>query len=78
MNNFNSEELYEEYLKIRQLRFLVDHTADQLMTKKLSKNSIDELLEETRKKVLDLFPDEKETYKLIYDSRFKRLIEDFQ
>jgi len=78
MDDPGPEELYDEYLKIRQLRFLVDHTAQLLMTKKIAPHKVQEILAETREKVLELFPDKEATYNLIYGSRFKRLIEDFQ
>lgn len=78
MKEIKPEALYNEYLKMRQLKFLVDHAASQLMNKELGTRELRELLEETRKRVLELFPDKEETYNMIYSTRFKRLIEDYQ
>jgi hypothetical protein len=78
LKDFNPDDLFDEYLKMQQLRFLVDHTAFLIMNKKLTKEYIERLLESTRTNVLQLFPDKEETYNMIYGSRFKRLIEDFQ
>lgn len=78
MRDYKPKELYGEYLKMQQLKFLVDHTTFMIMTKSLSFEQIQSLLQETHDKVIDLFPDKEDTYNLIYGSRFKRLIEDFQ
>lgn len=78
MKDYNPEELYDEFLKMQQLKFLVDHTAFMIMTRPLTQEYIQILLKETHDKVLELFPDKEDTYNLIYGSRFKRLIEEFQ
>jgi len=78
MKDFKPEEIFNEFIKMQQLKFFVDHAAYTLMTKELTKEDIDILLKNTKRSVLQLFPDKKDTYNLIYKSRFKRLIEDFQ
>jgi hypothetical protein len=78
MKDYLPQDLFDEFLRMQQLKFLVDHAAFMLITKKLKQPQIDSLLDETRQKVLTIFPDKESTYDLIYNSRFKRLIEDFQ
>ena len=78
MEEYRIVDIYNEYLKMQQLRFIVDETASMLIKKDLSDNQIKDLLRKTREKVLKLFPDKKETYNRIYSSRFTRLIKDFQ
>jgi len=63
--------------KLRQLRRLVDRTAFLLANVPMTDQMRDELLIETRRRAEELIPDQMDTYTLIYESRFYRLIEQF-
>jgi len=66
----------EENLKIRQLRFIVDLTSSILYQQDLSLKESLELIEKTKKLVLDLFPDKEDAFELIYRSRFQRIVKE--
>ena len=67
----------EEHDKVKQLRDLVDSTADRLVNGGLSVPEAEELIKETRLQAEMLIPDEMDKYELIYEARFRRLIEQF-
>ena len=70
------EELIKEEQKMRRLRFIVDLVEAVLMQSDLSLRESLELLDETKKAALALFPDKGPVYDLIYLSRFRRIIEE--
>jgi len=63
--------------KLQRLRKLVDRTAFLLANVPMTDRMRDELLIETRRRAEELIPDQMETYTLIHESRFYRLIEQF-
>jgi len=71
------EEIRGEKKKLEKLRKLVDRTAFLLANVPMTDEARDELLIATRRKAEKLIPDQMETYTLIYESRFYRLIEQF-
>ncbi len=67
-------ELNDENRRMKRLRFLVDLTTAVLMQADLSVSEAVELVEDTRKAVLQLFPGKDDVYELIYAPRFRRII----
>jgi hypothetical protein len=65
----------EEEKNIRRLRKIVDRTTESLLDDLLSEQEARELIENTRRNVLALFPDKQEEFALIYRPRFERLLE---
>ena len=72
----DADELEEEQRKIKYLRIMVDLTAAILRQGNLSIPEAIRLLKATKKSVLQLFPDKEETYNLIYQPRFERIIKE--
>ncbi len=68
------EELEEENRKLRHLRLIVDITATQLQSGHLTIIESLQLMNATKAFALHLFPDKEETYNLIYQNRFKRIL----
>jgi len=67
-------ELNDENRRMKRLRFIVDLTTAVLMQADLSVSEAVELVDDTRRAVLQLFPDKDDVYELIYAPRFRRLI----
>lgn len=65
----------EEEKNMRRLQRIVDRTTESLLDDLLSEKEARELIENTRRNVLILFPDKKEEFALIYLPRFERLLE---
>lgn len=63
--------------KLEALRKLVDRTAFLLANVPMTETARDELLIATRREAEKLIPDQMDTYTLIYEARFYRLIEQF-
>ena len=63
-----------EEAKIRTLRQIVDECAGHLRGEDLSFSDAMDLIETTRRKVLNLFPGKEEQFELIYRPRFRRII----
>ena len=70
------EFLREEEKKMRRLRYIVDLTEAVLMQSDLTLRESLELMDQTKKAALVLFPDKESVYDLIYVPRFKRIIEE--
>ncbi len=70
------ELLKEEERKMRRLRFVVDLAEAVLMQSSLSLREAMELMENTKKAALSLFPDKEFVYDLIYTPRFRRILND--
>ncbi|NOY64899.1 MAG: hypothetical protein GXO97_05840 [Nitrospirae bacterium] len=64
----------EENKKMKRLKFIVDLTEAILMQSPLSIEEALQLMDNTKKAVLNLFPDKEDVYELIYTPRFKRII----
>jgi hypothetical protein len=68
------EELLEEEKKMRRLRFIVDLTQAILMQSNLTMREAFDLLGNTKKAALLLFPDKEAVYELLYAPRFRRIM----
>ena len=68
------KEIKQEGQKLRRLRFLVDFTAQLLYQQDMTMVEMLELVQATKQRILELFPDKEETYNLIYKPRFERII----
>lgn len=64
----------EENRKMKRLRFIVDLTQAILIQSDLTLTEALNLIEDTKRAVLRLFPDKEDVYDLIYTPRFKRII----
>lgn len=70
------EELIKEEKNMRRLKFIVDLTQAVLMQSDLTLQESLNLMENTKKAALSLFPDKEFVYDLIYTPRFRRIIEE--
>jgi hypothetical protein len=68
------ELLKEEEKKMRRLRFVVDLAEAVLIQSSLSLQEALELIENTKKAALSLFPDKEFVYDLVYTPRFRRIL----
>jgi hypothetical protein len=66
----------EEEKKMRRLRFIVNLTEAVLMQSNLTLSESLNLLEQTKKAALALFPDKEFVYDLIYKPRFRRILDE--
>ncbi|MBI1876566.1 MAG: hypothetical protein HYS05_22115 [Acidobacteria bacterium] len=71
------EELRDEALRARRVRFIVDFTSSVIMQHQPRRAEAEELVEAARDNILRLFPGREQTYDLIYAPRFRRLLEEF-
>jgi hypothetical protein len=71
------EEIREENRRMRILRILVDLTTVILMQGNVTRQEALDLVQSTKKRILQLFPDKEATYNLIYKPRFERLLRQF-
>lgn len=69
-----AEELLKEEKNMRRLRFIVDLAEAVLMQSDLSLQESMELIENTKKAALGLFPDKEFVYDLVYTPRFRRIL----
>ncbi len=76
MRMSNEEDLRQEEKNVRRLRFVVDLAEAVLMQSDLTLQESLDLMENTRKAALALFPDKEFVYDLVYTPRFRRIIED--
>jgi len=67
-------EILEENRKVRRLQVVVDLVTNVIRQADLPVEEAAELVAATRRYALSLFPDKEETYELIYQSRFRRLM----
>jgi hypothetical protein len=67
-------EVLEENRKVRRLQVAVDLVMNLLRQSDLPVEEAAALVAQTRQFALRLFPDKEQTYDLIYQSRFKRLL----
>jgi hypothetical protein len=73
----NAQALADEEDKMVRLQLIVDGTAHLLMHGRFNREEVSEIIQQTRAKVLDLFPDKGNVYDLIYLPRFLRLFRDW-
>jgi hypothetical protein len=72
---FLKEELIrEEEKRMRRLRLIVNLTEAVLMQSDLSLQEALQLMENTKKAALSLFPDKESVYELVYTPRFRRIL----
>lgn len=64
----------EEEKRLRRLRFIVDLTQAVLMQSNLTLREAFDLLRDTKRAALLLFPDKESVYDLVYAPRFRRII----
>ncbi len=69
-------ELREEQRKMRYLKMIIDLTSAILRQGNLSIPEAIQLVNATKKSVLQLFPDKEDVYNLIYRPRFERIIKE--
>jgi len=73
---YTEEDLREEDRRIQKLRDLVDQTAIRLRQGSLSYEENRRLIDKTREKVVELFPDKGYLFDLIHRARFYRILEE--
>jgi len=66
-------ELLEEEFKLKRLQRIVDQTAAELRWKTETEAGAGDLIGETRRRVLEIFPDGGELFDRIYRPRFERI-----
>ncbi len=67
-------EILEENRKVRRLQVVVDLVLGVLRQSDMSVEEAAELVAATSRFALNLFPDKEQTYDLIYQPRFQRLL----
>ncbi|HMK60414.1 MAG TPA: hypothetical protein VK452_04615 [Dissulfurispiraceae bacterium] len=70
----SGDDILKEEQEIRQLRIIVDYAESLMQSADLSQKDCIELVENTRKTVLKLFPEKEDVFNLIYIPRFSRVI----
>ena len=69
------EKLMEEENKMKRLRFVVDLAQAVLMQQPdLTLREAFDIMRDTKKAALNLFPDKEQVYELIYTPRFRKII----
>lgn len=66
--------LLQEEKKLRRLRFVVDLAQAVLMQSDLTLREAFDLVRDTKKAALILFPDKEQVFDLVYGPRFRRII----
>ncbi len=70
----SQSEILEENRKVRRLQVAVDLVLSVLRQSDMPVEEATELVVATRRFALNLFPDKEQTYDLIYQPRFQRLL----
>ena len=71
------DKLMEEERRLRRLRFLVDLAQAVLMQQSdLTLREAFNILRDTKKAALNLFPDKEQVYDLIYSPRLRKIIQE--
>ncbi|HKS96887.1 MAG TPA: hypothetical protein VJV74_12265 [Terriglobia bacterium] len=68
------DEIAEENRRVRRLQLVVDLVTNLLWQSDIPLEEASELVAQTRQFALHLFPDKEQTYDLIYQSRFRRVL----
>ncbi len=74
VHTMHRDDLAEEEKRMRLLRLLVDLNQAVLMQANLTLREAFEIMQDTKKAALTLFPDKEHVYDLVYTPRFKRII----
>jgi hypothetical protein len=69
-----SQDLQEEEKRLRRLRLVVDLSQAVLMQADLTLREAFDIMNNTKKAALALFPDKESVYELVYAPRLKRII----
>ena len=67
-------EILEENRKVRRLQVVVSLVMNVLSQSEMPVEEASELVAQTRQFAIRLFPDKENTYDMIYQARFKRLL----
>jgi shikimate 5-dehydrogenase len=70
----SKEEILEENRKVRRLQIAVDLVLNLVAQSDIPVEEASELVAQTRRFALDLFPDKAQVYDIIYQPKFKRLM----
>jgi hypothetical protein len=70
----SQEEILEENRKIRRLQIAVDLVLNLVAQSDIPIEEASELVAQTRRFALNLFPDKAQVYDIIYQPKFKRLL----
>jgi hypothetical protein len=70
----SQEEILEENRKVRRLQIAVDLVLNLVAQSDIPIEEASELVAQTRRFALDLFPDKAQVYDIIYQPKFKRLL----
>jgi len=68
------EALIDEEKRLKKLKFIIDLTSAVIRRTDLPLDDAQKLIADAREKALELFPDNEETFDLIYGSRFRRIL----
>ena len=70
----SKEEILEENRKVRRLQIAVDLVLNLVAQSDIPVEEASELVAQTRRFALNLFPDKAQVYDIIYQPKFKRLL----
>jgi hypothetical protein len=70
-------ELQDEERRLRRARLTVDVIANLIMQGALARGEAERLVGMARRRVLELFPGQDQTFDLLYAPRFRRLVDEF-
>ena len=74
VRNMDQEALVEEEKQMRRLKWIVDLNQAVLMQADLTLREAFDIIKNTKKAAVALFPDKGDVFDLIYAPRFKRII----
>ncbi len=74
-STIDERQIKEEEKKMDRLTGIVDKTSVMLKVLPMSDEVAEKLIEETKAKVLELFPDKEEVFELIYRPRYYRILQ---
>jgi hypothetical protein len=70
----NKQEIREEEIRMIRLRLRVDLTSYRLLHMEMSREAGLELIEQTRREILTLFPGKEDVFDLVLRPRFLRIL----
>jgi hypothetical protein len=72
-----TEAIRDEERRARHVRIIVNFTTSVIAQGNLTRREAEALVAAARRKILDLFPGQEDTYELLYARRFARLVDEF-
>ncbi len=72
--NITPQDLADEERRVRELQRTVDQALFYLSVASLTREQAEKITSQVKAKALNLFPDKEETYDLIYQPRFRRVL----